>query len=429
LFQYAASLLAREQPRDEAETLMRSAWERCEQPPVAKDLYPVEQALAKLDRYDPGRSEGYEKSDPSATVFDVLVAEEVRKIQVRERARAIVDAAKRPPAEPFDAGTLAEILDRPKPPDARVENLIPWEAGTLWVAQRKVGKTTGVGNLCRSLLTGEPFLGRFEVRPIDGDIALLNYEVSANQIARWLDDIGVPRERLFLVNLRGRRNPLANEEDQERLATLLKTRGTESLIIDPFGRAYTGQSQNDPGEVGAWLANLDRYARNDIGATDLVLTAHAGWNGERTRGASALEDWADSIITMTKDDTEDGDGERFIRAIGRDVELEEDRLDYDPNTRTLTLTGSGSRKANKDTRRSDELDRTVLEMVTAEPGLNTTQIGEKVHTAGVSFQRGDIGHAAARLVEAGHLRMEPGQRNAKKYYPTANLFDAEKTTK
>ena len=61
LFQYASSLLAREIPRHEAEILMRSAWERCEQPPKAKDTYPLGKALAKLDRYEPGRSEGYEK--------------------------------------------------------------------------------------------------------------------------------------------------------------------------------------------------------------------------------------------------------------------------------------------------------------------------------------------------------------------------------
>jgi hypothetical protein len=67
--------------------------------------------------------------------------------------------------------------------------------------------------------------------------------------------------------------------------------------------------------------------------------------------------------------------------------------------------------------------------VTTEPGLNITQIGEKVHEAGVSFQRGDIGHSASRLVEAGHLRMQPGRRNAKQYYPTENLFDDESAAK
>src|SRR5687768_13005377 len=65
------------------------------------------------------------------------------------------------------------------------------------------------------------------------------------------------------------------------------------------------QSQNDPGEVGAWLIGLDQFTRTEVGALDLVLATHAGWNGERTRGSSALEDWADSIITMTRDDSED----------------------------------------------------------------------------------------------------------------------------
>jgi hypothetical protein len=65
----------------------------------------------------------------------------------------------------------------------------------------------------------------------------------------------------------------------------------------------------------------------------------------------------------------------------------------------------------------------------AEPGLNTTEIGKKVHAAGVGFQRGDIGHSATRLVEAGHFRMEKGARNAKTYHPTENLFDDEGTAK
>ena len=38
---------------------MRLAWGTAEQPPA--DYYPVEDAIEKLDRYEPGRSEGYEK--------------------------------------------------------------------------------------------------------------------------------------------------------------------------------------------------------------------------------------------------------------------------------------------------------------------------------------------------------------------------------
>jgi hypothetical protein len=274
--------------------------------------------------------------DPAAA-FAEDVEKEARRIRIRGAAREIVDAGKRPPAEPFDAGTLAEILARPPEPAARIEGLIPWEAGTELVAQRKTGKTTLLLNLARSLFRGEEFLGKFGVRPIDGEIAFLNFEASGAQLARWAADVGISPDQFYIVNLRGRRNPFSNTEDRQRLATTLKARGTEAILCDPFGRAYTGQSQNDPGEVGAWLIGLDEFARAEVGARDVVLSAHAGWNGERARGASALEDWADSIITMTKDDSEDGTGERYLRAIGRDVDLEEDRLDYDPRTRTLTL--------------------------------------------------------------------------------------------
>ena len=46
------------------------------------------------------------------------------------------------------------------------------------------GKTTLILNLARSLLTGQNFLGSFGIRAIDGDIAILNYEVSGDQLAR-----------------------------------------------------------------------------------------------------------------------------------------------------------------------------------------------------------------------------------------------------
>ena len=102
--------------------------------------------------------------DAPTGLHDRLVADELRKLRAREGARAIFDAERRPPAEPFDLGTLTEVLRRPAPPAARIASLIPWEASTLVVAERKAGKTTLVLNMARALLTGEPFLGALEVR-------------------------------------------------------------------------------------------------------------------------------------------------------------------------------------------------------------------------------------------------------------------------
>ncbi len=340
--------------------------------------------------------------------FNRDVADELRRLKIRQAAQDALRAENEPPAPPFDAGTLAEILARPPEPAMRVDGLIPWDAAALIVAARKVGKTTFDLNLTRSLLTGEDFLGKFAVRPIDGIVGILNYEVSAGMLGHWADEAGIDRERFYIVTLRGRRNPLGHAEDRAILAEDLAGRGVESLIVDPFGKAYTGKSQNDPGEVGAWLADLDLFARSEVGAKDLILNAHAGWNGERTRGASALEDWADTILTITRDPEDET--LRFLRAEGRDVEIPEDRLDFNPRTRTLTMSGTGSRKKSKDDRKLGDLTVFAVRAARQQPGIGVAEMEKSIRSMddAPTFRHGDVSRAAKRAAELGHLTLVGG---------------------
>jgi hypothetical protein len=225
----------------------------------------------------------------------------------------------------------------------------------------------------------------------------------------------IPYDRLHINNLRGRANPLATEEERARLAEWLRVRDIEAIIYDPFGRAYTGGSQNDPGEVGMWLAELDRFTRGAAGIKDIFLCAHAGWDGERTRGASALEDWADSIITLTRDSGEGGGDARFVRAIGRDVDLEEDQLRFTREERYLELARTGSRKATAQKRKTDTLRAAILEIVSGQPKINGTEVERELRDAGVTFQRGDHRSVLKELVGEGKLTVEPGNRGAKLY--------------
>jgi len=356
------------------------------------------------------------------TAADALALDnEVRAQRIRKQAAAVVAAELAGQAPPFDADLLVDVLARPQEPPHRVDGLIPSQAGTLIVSQRKTGKTTLVLNLTRSAIGGEDFLGRFPVRAITGRVAVLNYEVSAAQLARWADEAGVPADRLYLVNLRGRRNPLGNAEDRDQLAEQLRQHEVESLIVDPFGRAFVGKSQNDSGEVGAWLANLDRWARGDCGVQDVILTAHAGWDGERTRGASALEDWADSIITLVRD--KDDEQVRYLRAEGRDVMVDEDRLNFDATTRTLTLAGAGSRKQATKTRNVDELVPAVVSAVTVAPGITGNKLTRALRDAGVSFRNNDELAAARLAVGRGQLEVRHGPRNSSMYFPATTSPD------
>lgn len=344
--------------------------------------------------------------------FNRDVSEQLHRLRVSRAAQDAHRLELTPPGEPFDAGLLREVLARPADPPMRVAGLIPSDAAALVVAQRKTGKTTFELNYARSLITGRPLLGRFDVRPIVGNVALLNYEVSADTLARWADEHDVPDDRLLLVNLRGRRNPLTLPEDRERLAALLRQHDVESVIVDPFGRAYGGLSQNDPGEVGAWLVDLDVFTRTEAGATDLLLTAHAGWNGERSRGSSALEDWADVIITMTRDQADET--KRFIRAMGRDVELEEDELHYDPKARYLTLAGTGSRKQAREGKKSAELAVLVVRAARTRPGISYS--AAEVMIRGMDdnpgFRSGEVSRAAQLAASQGLLHIGRGARGA-----------------
>jgi len=323
------------------------------------------------------------------------IATRVRSLEIEQLAKARFVAKLRGPAKPFDAGTVDEILNRGPVPEERVHELVPADAGTLIVAQRKTGKTTLEINLARSLITGEPFLGRFETRKLEGNVALLNYEVSGLTLAKWAHEHQVPAKRFFIVNLRGARNPFADTAELQRLAQLLRQHDTQALVVDPFGRAYTGDSQNDSGQVGAWLTQLDLFARHDVGATDLFLSAHAGWVGERTRGSTALEDWPDSIVTLTRD--KNNDQLRFLRAEGRDVLVEEDQLHYDPATRSLTLTGTGSRAIVSKNAQLDELTGPALRLIRDQGPLSGNALDRLFSEAGLPHQKGDGAKVGAIL--------------------------------
>lgn len=359
---------------------------------------------------------------PGDDAHEQEVLRELARLVVRDEARRRFDLQRAPAPEPWDAGTLSEHLMKTPPPPARIDGLIPWEASTAIIAQRKTGKTTLELNLARSLITGEPFLGAREVLPVEGRVALLNFEVSGAQIALWAQKAGIPPDRLFIVNLRGASNPFQRPEELTRLASLLRSQEVESLIVDPFGRAFTGDSQNDAGQVQGWLLTLDAFARRDVGALDVVLSVHAGWNGERARGSSAMEDWADSLINLTrKEDETRGTDDRFIRADGRDVDLPEDQLVFDASQLRLTLSGYGSRKTANAARKISALVPGVVSIATRHPGIKAGEIGNRLREDGFSFQRGDESKAARHAVEEGLLEARPGSHGATHYYPPGDV--------
>ena len=315
----------------------------------------------------------------------------------------------------------AEFLAQPAEEETYlVDQLLPVNGNATLTAQYKTGKTTMVGELVRSISDGVPFLGRFPVN-CTGKVGLFNYEMSANQQRLWLQDLGIQRPDRFAVwNLRGHRLPIVGSAEVERrFVEWLASREIEVWILDPFARAFAGSgSENDNGEVGLFLDTLDIIKRK-AGVSSIVLPVHTGRGEmeeghERARGATRLDDWPDVRWLLTKadkDDTEGDSEDRFFRATGRDVDVDEEKLTFDPDTRRLTIGGWDKR-----TEKRNHVEAEVLRFVRTNPGLNTKEIKEAL---GGNVTR--ISAALHHLVETRSLSVTK-EKSSNVYRPFSNEF-------
>lgn len=321
--------------------------------------------------------------DPEATaesLQDALAAREknlrdsqaYKKLVIDRAIRRLVDADEtRARWTPPNPTNLQNLLNEPETPTPwRINGLWPERGKVLLSAAAKAGKTTLGLNLDRSLLTGTPFLGQFETNPTPGNVCVLDLEMTRNQLRSWyraLNDI--PTERLILFPLRGQGQTLDLRQPQIRQlwANTLRDHGCTTLRLDPIGPVLAALAidENDNSAVASYLAALDALTV-EIGA-DLIVAHHYGHSG-RTRGASALLGWADALWDLAKKETQANqdpiDGlfdtrPRSFRAEGRDVDLPEHPLQYDPETRLLSL-GNPPMKKEEKTRQEIELATEIL---------------------------------------------------------------------
>ena len=103
-------------------------------------------------------------------------------------------------------------------------------------AQYKAGKTTLVGNLIRSLVDSDPFLGRFAVHMPARRIVLIDNEMSLNTLRRWLRDqkINTVSAVADVIALRGKTAAFDLLDDRRRAewATRLRDVGCDYLLFD-----------------------------------------------------------------------------------------------------------------------------------------------------------------------------------------------------
>jgi hypothetical protein len=429
LYRWACKLRSVNVAKDFALTMMKEQWKAIEQPP--NNFYSLNEAESKVHRVYEEMPQGVTMGDYLASLLDrtglapevektalldAQVEAAVQRIEIQDRAKEVI-AQRKAELVPLPTTTsLTALLNEPDEDSSElIEGWWPQEGSVLLAAPNKAGKSTLVGNLIRSLADGEPFLDKFLVSEPQR-VVLLDVELSRRMSKTWLRDQNIAnKSNVNYINLRGlaTRFNIHTEQGVKDWAELLQ--GNDVLILDPAAPVMSalGLDHLDNASVQRFLAGIDAVAVM-AGIANVFVVTHMGHNNERARGASAWDGWPDAVWRLVTDKDNTFDGPRYLKAFGRDIDQPEQRLEFDPVNRHLSLVG-GTRKDSVKRVNAAEL----LENLRIEPGdycFSANDIEQK-------FSR-KMRDALPLLVESGDV-VDTGQYR-KKWTLNPNLATSPK---
>ena len=293
--------------------------------------------------------EGGGESPSDESWLERSIEVELDKLRIRKEAKRRLDEESREPIVLPPVKNLATLLAEPDEVTAyRIEGVAPVAARVMLSAQYKAGKTSLRDNLVRSLVDGDPFLGHFTVNTPAKHLVLIDDELSEHTLRPWLraQNITPVDAVVDVIALRGKVSTfnILDEACRADWAQRLRDVECDYLVLDGLRPILDALVLDEKSDAGMFLVAFDALL-NDAGIDDACLVQHMGHANERARGDSRLQDWPDAIWRIVRE-TEEPDSARFFSAYGRDVDVSEGRLAFDPTTRRLTYT-AGSRQDTK----------------------------------------------------------------------------------
>ncbi len=346
------------------------------------------------------------------------------ELRLNEEARRLLIAQERARHPRPKLVPLADFLARPMTdPTYRVDEVWPTGGRVVLSAQFKAGKTTIVGNVLRALADGTDLFDRFPVRP-GARIVLIDDELDDRHLQRWLTDQAITnQDAIRVVSLRGQLETFDIRDRDLRAEWAHDIDGADIVVLDCLRPILDALNLDENREAGRFLGPFDALL-HEAGASEALVLHHMGHHGERSRGDSRIQDWPDALWTLVRDksdddaDVDDVAGSRYFSAFGRDVNVPQAELTYDPTTRHLSLGATAlTRRESTAVRRATKAEEAVLAAVTDHPGVNVSKLRHDVRTFHGIGRNSDIDDAADRLVEKGLIyRIKAG--NSKLHYPS-----------
>lgn len=330
-------------------------------------------------------------------------------LRINREANRRLDNEARPPVNYPPVRDLDDLLAEPDSPTPyRIDRVAPADARVMLAAQYKSGKSTLVGNLIRALADCEPFLGKFPVHVPARRIVLIDNELSDNTVRQWLRALRIENTGAVadVVTLRGNVGAfnLIDDHCRDEWVRRLCDLGCDYLILDCLRPVLDALGLDENHDAGRFLVPFDQLLQ-DAGVSDAALVQHMGHGPERARGDSRLQDWPDAIWRLVRE-TDEPNSPRYFSAYGRDVNVPESRLAFDPVTRHLSLAG-GSRA---DAKTEAALQWVIQLLAEVGDALSANAI-EQARPTGLHTQK-SVRLALAAAVERQLVVKESGERNA-----------------
>jgi hypothetical protein len=312
-------------------------------------------------------------ADPVSDADLEHIAESVSRYAVREPDAIAVFKAGQPkePVDPLSFFDNPDQILNAEPVDFVVNSIIPKNRYTGFVALSGSRKTIIACNLVRSVLTGEPFLGKFPVDCTPERVLLFAAESARSELKERMENLGLVsflQSRKLLIRSAAANGSFHQDQIPESLLA------GSLCIFDTFARFFDGTSEQDSVEARKFSAQMQRIV--NAGATVIVLFhAPKGARGaemtiESIRGSSELGNAMACCWSLAMLGPDWKDNTRMSQVKRREFECNPAEFDFSCDLKTTICTyvdgvhvtvGTGTREAE---------DAQAVEFLNANRGLS-----------------------------------------------------------
>jgi len=306
-----------------------------------------------------------------------LIQDKLEQLIANEEAKRRFRDLKYPPLPMPQSRSGTQILEEPSiATEQRVDRLWPMGDKVLVAAEAKAGKTVLTHNLVKSLLTGEYLFDQFKVKPVEGNIVIVDSEMNVAMLDSWLRKQGTEflrtyGDRLHFFPLRGnaRSFNILDEETLIQWSETLRLLQAEVFIVDPIGPFISALGLNENTEARDLLYAIDELMlRAEV--SDYLVTHHMGHGDDRARGDSAMLGWPAVLwnykLPKTKANNRyvsDHKGMRTMSVMGRVDEIDDFQLVFDKETNHLAFSDVLQAPIFQDTQKLSENEEKILKAV------------------------------------------------------------------